>query len=1214
MPNNLIGTLKNPDNSTELANAEITLTAERTELAGIVKGVSSTFPTDANGGYDVQIEPGFYRVRIKVNNYERPEVGFIHIESATGNYDLNTLLTADGVAQLFHTQIGELLDMLPTLQTGVIDNKANIDTVADSDTEVTAVAGKLTEILALYTILTELDNLGDVPSASLIALADAIGSMNTVIANMDDINALAPHSAGLGTLIENITEVLASDENAAQTASDRVAVTADLATVQGLKTSVDALNTLIQGYLSGIQDASNSLMLAGDSLLTKMTNVQRTLFSDGRFDKTINGVPWWKQCSATSWENEYRVQGDYLFIHDSVAGALAANPTAVNGVYYQKSSDGRMYELTNINHGAGTATETERFRFGKRQMPQKRIVNLHSDFVVIFDADKAEPTPWMVVEWDASPTASKTWWKSGRNASSVSMTDGCIYIGLDDSSSITHLGVCVVSLYTDELLKISDTAAGSNRGLRVSERHSGLDLPKPFELDNYLSSSIINDVKQFRRPGDSEDTIVVANNGGVDFIYPPLDNPTIYSLAKATSPYVEFLAVSDDQQYIAFATSGAINILHGLPYQSEDHGTARAYYLSQSTNPPIDIGLISSLEFAGGHDLVIGATTALTTITLGPTLEECVVDNTTTDYKTPRYGADTVGVYAESSKDLTDLVGANKAQDSWAVPATYDNTITASDISSCSTTGGTTQTRVVMNFSGLTIGESYLVPIHVDSVSAGQVVAYARDAYDGGGNILAQKTLITGQTGFVLFKATSVTGAILLACSVLGADYAVSGVYCDAALTNRHPNATGSAIIEGGTVGREVVAANAETAWYRVGGASYGYLNFGSAEDVAIGVGDFHYSCWFNPIGISHSLLDIKAGDDTSNRLQFQINSTRQVKCYTGVGSANAALDNNATELNQNTIYKADLLRLDGVLYVLINGQIWDSEPNIEDLTIVGGSVWVGKQIHTGGYNSQFLILPDVFRVGSAPSLKQVAENYRKEKAAFNPDAKVLLPADLPSATQTNDLSFDRVTEKLWVAQNALAGTVALSSFKNGIRVDNYIPRSIPATSSWSGETVNRVYAHDDSVLYANNTSGTGGVGSMQPAINPREEIQALPILLDRFDPDDLGITYKRTASATATVGWFYDIPEGETSVILLKVSAQEVSDPTGESAEYTIKAKFYRAYGASAVLRYSTVTVDNESTGTMAASLALSSNQLQLSLTGLASTNIDWLVTGERI
>ena len=101
--------------------------------------------------------------------------------------------------------------------------------------------------------------------------------------------------------------------------------------------------------------------------------------------------------------------------------------------------------------------------------------------------------------------------------------------------------------------------------------------------------------------------------------------------------------------------------------------------------------------------------------------------------------------------------GPNLIDPPFVVPSGYDNTISAQDSTSFSTTFVATSARVAVNLTGLQVGEAYELS-YVGSPASGSVQGFIRTAPDGTGTNLELTSPVSNQSGNTLFFVATTTG------------------------------------------------------------------------------------------------------------------------------------------------------------------------------------------------------------------------------------------------------------------------------------------------------------------------------------------------------------------------------------------------------------------------------------------------------------------------
>jgi len=273
-------------------------------------------------------------------------------------------------------------------------------------------------------------------------------------------------------------------------------------------------------------------------------------------------------------------------------------------------------------------------------------------------------------------------------------------------------------------------------------------------------------------------------------------------------------------------------------------------------------------------------------------------------------------------------------------------------------------------------------------------------------------TFTATTTTTYLYHETWVTGGVLDNVSVRIAE------------EDRSVNDNGLQVF--GTITKDPVATGADLVAYS-GFSASNYLEQPYNSDLDFGTGDFCLMGWFNVSTTANQIWVMRSPAGTLGNTQFGIySSSGRVFYYCGSSSASSA--NGTVEYNGTGWHQVAMVRVSGVAYIYIDGQLTSSLARAGTVTEATSKIRVGLDAADlrPATNSSLAL----WRISAtAPSAEQIAKIYEDEKFLFQENAQATLYGSSDAVTA---LAYDDDTELLHVGTSA-----GRSVFQGLRRIDN---------------------------------------------------------------------------------------------------------------------------------------------------------------------------------
>jgi len=187
--------------------------------------------------------------------------------------------------------------------------------------------------------------------------------------------------------------------------------------------------------------------------------------------------------------------GDVTGELDLSAIAETKADTAVDVFVYDTSrdSDGgawrkRTQHTSWYNETLNTAT-----RGSRREFPAVAVIVAESNKVTIYDGDDLSLPMWMVETPFVSPVSNFNFWRSGREVTSIFMTEGVLAFSVNSgNSSDGASGLCWISFASDRLGRYAEGVGGGGVATGVATFDRSSDLPT--RNTEELVDRLVNDV------------------------------------------------------------------------------------------------------------------------------------------------------------------------------------------------------------------------------------------------------------------------------------------------------------------------------------------------------------------------------------------------------------------------------------------------------------------------------------------------------------------------------------------------------------------------------------------------------------------------------------------------------------------------------------------------------------------------------------------------
>jgi hypothetical protein len=611
----------------------------------------------------------------------------------------------------------------------------------------------------------------------------------------------------------------------------------------------------------------------------------------------------------------------------------------------------------------------------------------------------------------------------------------------------------------------------------------------------------------------------------------------------------------------------------------------------------------------GFDDALLGSTSGLTLLAHDVVAANGMAAQVTDTFATGWMPGAVKLALAESSADVSSLVGATPLSDdfsSYADDAALNAAWTVGGGATAVLNGGAMRvTRGAAtgwahrSFTTI-VGRRYRVRYAIAAVGAGAGGSIRVGTSANNNNNLNGAILGVGSYSATFVATATTTFLSVLPGSANGDQVDFDTIIVDLAAEDR--SIAGNHAIVNGTVTRAVVATGAELASYGgfSSGSSGNCLEAPANSALDFGTGDFSVSAWvyrtvdtgFDPIFCYGTGSNDGTGgyelrvEPAGTGFRFYYGSTALV----GSTSIPAGMWHHIVGVCRS-----------GVIEGWLNGvRIGAGAVSGQTATKVGATLRIGNAANntagigsgSGRFQGQ-VALPRVSAI--APTQAQIQRMYADEAPLFQPNAKCLLSGS-PSVLS---IAADPETDEAEIG--TAAGT---NRFKGLQRIGMVNVAGVADAAKLSNDNHKAVAASDGDLFIASNAEVYGAL----KAIAQRERIR-----WDKparaYDPTRLIAAPRLTSDATPTVIKRLPVEEGERFAFDLLIQAH--GDRDGSSyALYRVTGEAYRPAGGNVALRGTpTVAALGESTGTMDLTVAAdTTNQtINFTATGVASTNIVW-------
>ena len=717
-----------------------------------------------------------------------------------------------------------------------------------------------------------------------------------------------------------------------------------------------------------------------------------------------------------------------IVYQDLASIAASKTVTAVDVFVYDTSKDSDGGAWRKRTQGASWYNETlnTATRGSRREFPAVAVIVAEATKVTIYDGDDPSLPMWMVFE-DGSG-ALPSIWRGGRTATSVSILNGVLCIGIDGSDG-GYTGVYVAEFLADSVYRHNPNGI-YGAGLSVFDRNDN-----SIQVSVISSASIVNgqvnDVAMTVLPDALVDpatglqvpTIAVATDGGVSIIK---DDGTVVDITTGACQKVAF---AGDGLWVR---NGEYVYRGGHPAVDTTIGGWRDWYAYRTAAGALTLpnGNVSSLI-----DGVVGTTDGLAFIAENPSApDNGMVTHTTSTYNTGWMNGDIKGAFLSDTDD-TDLVGSGEL----VTNGTFDTDISGWTLSANESptwaSGGYLQfnsTGAFFSTASQSIttvaGKSYTVSF--DMVANPASLAFSVGTTNGGTDLLSTSVSTTGTHAFT-FVATTTTSYISFSDGGGAGNQQIDNVSVRLAEEDRSVNGNGLQVF--GTVTKNPVATGADLVAYS-GFSPSNYLEQPYNSDLDFGTGDFCVMGWFYK-GSSNSryLLDRQKADDSDNTGRFYIlsaiNNTVSAAANDVSGTGAISITSGNAISPTSWVHFA-FLRTGSVGQLYLNGVLAGTDTSAAgDITSAAADatlrVGVRHDLGTRWDGSAALL-----RISAtAPTAEQIAKIYNDEKFLFQAGAQATLYGSSDAVTA---LAFDDSTQMLHVGTSA-----GRSVFQGLRRVEN---------------------------------------------------------------------------------------------------------------------------------------------------------------------------------
>jgi hypothetical protein len=898
---------------------------------------------------------------------------------------------------------------------------------------------------------------------------------------------------------------------------------------------------------------------------------------------------WPDKATSQSWHGEGRPAGSWLADAADVTAAAGISGAGVGDYYFDAGSQ-LLRELTNV----GTPAADTIYRGGKAKMPRTPILVPQSggaqDNLVIFDGDVAAGNPlpaWMV--FDADTSADDVMRDLG--VLMARMSNGWLVCALFNQG-----GVVLVHFPSDQAWRYDASGLHLYNGT-ISERNDA------------KGWTTIRTSAAYQMPSDAVRAVALY----VDPIA-PADSRTGMRRPVIACPTAAGLAVIREDGTVTSTGSirdhsSAVFLADGTLVSGDDLGriivaTPPEWRASSFAGSVHDYGSNYDVDamaaLAGSKFAIYEQNTPGLRVIDAAGVDESRFDDAilASDYALPPFRRSALAL-ALSSTETADLVADAVVNDdftSYADQAAADAVWTRTDAAVTFDAAndeydidGTQGTNVGITKTITTVvGQTYTVQGYVGALSAG--AAYVQIAGVTSGAMVGAAPG-TSRMQFTA-TATSYTLRFYGNASFVGT---LNRIDVDLAETDRSGNDAGP--IAYGTLTRSAVATGAKITAFS-GFSVSNYLEHAS-DHFDPGTGDWSITRAVKGLGDYDNIVDYAtySGGYTGPIIRLYVNASGLPGLLIsddGQASFDQAQGSVADVLSGSEWHVVSGIRRSSTIELWIDGRLVDSSSIANATTSLSGGVAthgisrpLGSAQAAEGQISSIML-----DANYAPTAEQIREQHAILRAWHSEDADPTLLSDTVDA-----LAYDDERDLLYVA--GPSGTTVLHG--------STLTRDTTYTSSDANLT------SDDH----NAVAGGGGISVIASANEVRFSLPALALrdkLLSarRIARDGIGVQRAATTDATPTVIAAVHVAEGEARTFQAFVTAQEAGDPGSGTEHLLARVDFSlrRPIGGNVeVLGTPTVTIIDETTGSMDVTLAAdTSNQLgELTGTGVASTDLVW-------
>ena len=784
--------------------------------------------------------------------------------------------------------------------------------------------------------------------------------------------------------------------------------------------------------------------------------------------KDSDGGAWRQRCRHTSWENEELVPGKWLGTLANFTEAWVVKG-GVSGDYFQ-SAGGQFYQLT--TSGAGGV---EIYRGNTREFPALAAIVAEAGRVVIYDATKPDLPMWMVFVGIANAGMVRA------NISSVVAINGQMFVGCAGNQSLTEIRFVADDGF---LYWTAANYAGPYAG-NVAERNRGNSFVQPSSARPFIVGATINDVSTAVLPDAPIDaatglpvsTVAIATNNGV-------------SIIKHDGTVVNWLTQYGHALKVVISPAGRIMWSGGsgvalraafrnsLPPGSENN-VADGWYEANSiparpglnTGADGDAGLLSNaVALEGEANWAFGShgNAPLQLYRANPsTPSKSMVAHITSTYTSGWQVGDIRGAWLADTVAEAVQDGAENVSN-----GTFDAGTTGWDSSNGSilnAVAGKLRVQATNSYGGViqniptVVGRNYVLTFETGEIINGPAIS----AIVRWGSNLAAEGCVANSKYALHFTADSNTVSVIFEAQNNSATvFDIDNVSVRPAEADRSVKRKGLAIR--GQLIKVPVAAGAQLVAYS-GFSANNYLEQPYNTDLDFGTGDFHVRGWFNKPNSALGAIFSRCTSGVINSLLL-IACSANLEVYVGTGAATIT----APAPPPSKWNCIDVVRLDGILSVFINGSLAGQTASTTNISHASAKLVVGAYHYTGEITIPHNGSLALWRVSAtAASSDQIAQMYRDELALFQRGAQCTIAEN----SVVRALAYDDATDLLHVGN----GWGYRSAFRGLQRVE----------SEWlgtygDGGAVNALSASGGSVLIGSSNTARYA----QPAMLLRDELR----------------------------------------------------------------------------------------------------------------------------